>query len=820
MKAVEIDDEIEEGMVVDEEPNSLPNYRLAERRATGKSPYEMLRASKISVEDIVAKILAIKRQDLPGTHLRELATQVFLHFITLRQVNRSILLEEDHVKMETERAKAPVDFTTLQLHNLMYEKSHYLKAIKACKDFKSKYPDIELVSKEDFFRDAPEDIKGSVSSDDTHSLTLKRLHFELSQRKELSKLHEQLEQRKRSLLHTLANRNEFLSSLPSQLKSLKKASLPIQNQLGVLHSKKLKQHLLAGLLPPPLYVVFSQLMAQKEAFDENIDLEIVGSVKDAQSFLRQQANKESGISSNQESFMLEDDVLDEEDDRQRRRKRPKKVPAKENLEYAGFYQVHPLKVMLNIYDDEVSDPKAFKLVALRFEYMLKLNVVCVEMEGSDEGPRYNILCNLFPDDTGIALPYESSKILVGENLKFDEKRSSRPYKWAQHLAGIDFLPEVSTQLKNQGNSGDERSKSIIAASNVSLYRQQNRVETILQRIRCRKKAQLALAEQLNTLEKLKWPSLNHMGVPWALHCPSCNLQSWSLLEFSSNQSLSFPVVETKHVQELIEAGPHNKSSNNTNEQLESAKEDGELPSLALVASVANDVKVTLRGSSCGNSKQLVLMSKSISPIAKVKSFAFKKHDEDLDILLDPESDIDEPTQIEPEKESTNASLGLKLAGDSWIECGAREYCLVLTRKLHTNERKVKLEAKIQISMEYPVRPPLFSLNIAASSGESRSGKFQWYNESRAMEAEVNLHMLKMVPSEQENYTLAHQVHCLAMLFDHYLDRAYPSSGRGESTSIVDVGLCKPIIGSLLTRSLRGRDHRNIISWKHAYSKQT
>jgi THO complex subunit 5 len=84
--------------------------------------------------------------------------------------------------METERAKAPVDFTTLQLHNLVYEKSHYLKAIKACKDFKSKYPDIELVHEEEFFRDAPKDIKDSVlSKDSAHNLMLKRLNFELYQ---------------------------------------------------------------------------------------------------------------------------------------------------------------------------------------------------------------------------------------------------------------------------------------------------------------------------------------------------------------------------------------------------------------------------------------------------------------------------------------------------------------------------------------------------------------------------------------------------------------------------------------------------------------
>lgn len=86
------------------------------------------------------------------------------------------------MKSETEKAKAPVDFTTLQLHNLMYEKSHYVKAIKACKDFKSKYPDIELVPEEEFFRDAPQHIKGSnLSTDASHNLMLKRLNFELHQ---------------------------------------------------------------------------------------------------------------------------------------------------------------------------------------------------------------------------------------------------------------------------------------------------------------------------------------------------------------------------------------------------------------------------------------------------------------------------------------------------------------------------------------------------------------------------------------------------------------------------------------------------------------
>lgn len=456
-----------------------------------KSPYEVLQQSKGSVEEIVAKMLSMKKQNTPRTEIRELVTQIFVNFVSLRQANRSILLEEDRVKGETERAKAPVDFTTLQLHNLMYEKSHYVKAIKACKDFRSKYPDIELVPEEEFFRDAPEEMKSSVKSkDNSHNLMLKRLDFELFQRKELCKLREKLEQKKKALQETIANRKKFLSSLPSHLKSLKKASLPVQHQLGVLHTKKLKQLQYAELLPPPLYVIYSQLMAQKEAFGENVDLEIVGSVKDAQAFARQQANKDTGVSASLENSKVDDDI-DEEDDGQRRRKRPKKIPSKESLEQSGIYQTHPLKVTLHIHDDEKSDLQSKKLVTLKFEYLIKLNSVCVGVEGSQENADNDILCNLFPDDTGLEFPHQSAK-LIDHSIVFDERRTSRPYKWAQHLAGIDILPELSPLLRGFETSNDETAKHAAVISGLSLYRQQNRVQTVVQRVRARKKAQLAL----------------------------------------------------------------------------------------------------------------------------------------------------------------------------------------------------------------------------------------------------------------------------------------------------------------------------------------
>lgn len=86
---------------------------------------------------------------------------------------------------------------------------------------------------------------------------------------------------------------------------------------------------------------------------------------------------------------------------------------------------------------------------------------------------------------------QSAKLFVGDAVTFDERRTSRPYKWAQHLAGIDFLPEVSPLLNSNETSNNE-TKNDAVVSGLALYRQQNRVQTVVQRIRSRKKAELAL----------------------------------------------------------------------------------------------------------------------------------------------------------------------------------------------------------------------------------------------------------------------------------------------------------------------------------------
>lgn len=88
---------------------------------------------------------------------------------------------------------------------------------------------------------------------------------------------------------------------------------------------------------------------------------------------------------------------------------------------------------------------------------------------------------------------QSTKLILGDGQAFDENRTSRPYKWVQHLAGIDILPEVSPILLGQEAHNTDSAKSDTFVPDLSLYRQQHRVQTVLHRIRSRKKAHLALA---------------------------------------------------------------------------------------------------------------------------------------------------------------------------------------------------------------------------------------------------------------------------------------------------------------------------------------
>ncbi|GJP38023.1 hypothetical protein CLOM_g22460 [Closterium sp. NIES-68] len=263
--------------------------------------YDELASARSKFEELISKILLTKQRQIKAQDsdeiedkeaassalddIQEFSTQASVVLLDLRRLNRQILNDEERVKAETEAARAPVDTTALRLHNLQYKMNHHARAIAAYRDFVSRHPDIELVSAHEFFMEAPESLKSEPGLEkDPHRLMLQRLNYELYQRKELVRAREMLEIRRRTLQESISSRKKFLGSLPGQLKALKKASGPLQQQMGMHHSRRVKQHRLASLLPPPLYVLYSQLAARRDSLEEAIEVEIEGSVREAEAF--------------------------------------------------------------------------------------------------------------------------------------------------------------------------------------------------------------------------------------------------------------------------------------------------------------------------------------------------------------------------------------------------------------------------------------------------------------------------------------------------------------------------------------------------------
>ena len=93
----------------------------------------------------------------------------------------------------------------------------------------------------------------------------------------------------------------------------------------------------------------------------------------------------------------------------------------------------------------------------------------------------DLLVNLFPGDTGSDTPNVANKVRVA-GFEFDRSRADRPYKWAQHLAGLDFLEPVPVG----------RAPGAEAAEGVAKHQAQARVRNVLAALRARMASRAAL----------------------------------------------------------------------------------------------------------------------------------------------------------------------------------------------------------------------------------------------------------------------------------------------------------------------------------------
>ena len=166
-------------------------------------------------------------------------------------------------------------------------------------------------------------------------------------------------------------------------------------------------------------------------------MSIEGSIADAEAFARREAaarekkekvseRGDGGVSGGVVSGSKLEDGDDEDGERTRKRARTSTGAGEDGDDP---YATHPLAVVL------VVGPGS---ATCTFRHHVALRVVSCETRASLDA---DLLVNLFPDDDGEESPNAANALRWrGFRWDADGRRRERPFRWCQHLAGVDFLP--------------------------------------------------------------------------------------------------------------------------------------------------------------------------------------------------------------------------------------------------------------------------------------------------------------------------------------------------------------------------------------------
>ncbi|XP_026304448.1 THO complex subunit 5 homolog [Piliocolobus tephrosceles] len=188
--------------------------------------YELYKYTCQELQRLMAEIQDLKSRGGKDVaiEIEERRIQSCVHFMTLKKLNRLAHIRLKKGRDQTHEAKQKVDAYHLQLQNLLYEVMHLQKEITKCLEFKSKHEEIDLVSLEEFYNEAPPDIsKAEVTMGDPHQQTLARLDWELEQRKRLAEKYRECLSNKEKILKEIEVKKEYLSSLQPRLNSIMQA---------------------------------------------------------------------------------------------------------------------------------------------------------------------------------------------------------------------------------------------------------------------------------------------------------------------------------------------------------------------------------------------------------------------------------------------------------------------------------------------------------------------------------------------------------------------------------------------------------------------
>ncbi|XP_020328626.1 THO complex subunit 5 homolog [Oncorhynchus mykiss] len=496
----------------------------------GRDPEEDYQQYKLTCEALAKLMNDIQELKANGAkdgcvEVEEKRMQSCIHFMSLKKLNRLAHMRLKRGRDQTHEGKQRVDVLHLQLQNLLYEVMHLQKEISKCLEFKSKHEEIDLVSVDEFYQEAPPEISRTpLTKDDPHQLTLARLDWELEQRKRLAEQYKESLSSKEKIQKGIEVKKEHLSSLQPGLNAIMQASLPVQEYLSMPFEQTQRQTEIARHLPPSLYVLLVQASAYGQACDKSLSVSISGDVDEAKALSKPPEDSQDDDSGDSDA---------EEEQEKTKRRRPT-TGGQLDDKRREMLKRHPLSLCLDLKCKDGSVLHLFNY------YLMNLNIMTVKAKVStatdltgaiSAGELLNsdtLLNCLYANDQGRETPnpanrYQFDKVGISSFGDYVAELG-HPYLWVQSLGGLQFPSDAPEGL---------RAGSSLSASHM---------ESTMKLLRGRVQSRLALHKQFSSLE--------HSIVPVSTECQHLfpakvlsRLARWTTMSHQEYTNLSF----TQHV---------------------------------------------------------------------------------------------------------------------------------------------------------------------------------------------------------------------------------------------------------------------------------
>uniref|UniRef100_A0A5S6QPC7 THO complex subunit 5 homolog n=1 Tax=Trichuris muris TaxID=70415 RepID=A0A5S6QPC7_TRIMR len=328
-------------------------------------------------------------------------------------------------------------------------------------------------------------------SPEEHEQFLKYLHAELKTRKKLASETSALESKKKSLGNKTASLKKSMQEIKPTLQAVLEATRPLMKLLGVSMEGGVDEQESLASLPAPLFYVYQQLIAYRDAFDSSVTVSLLTDELFSES-QRTPAYDEDEMEISVETSKEPIDIS----------------PALEKPVQA--LATFPTRLEIGL----TCEDKATALLSVYYHENVNVLSARCRLVFAGRPPSFrslptdvlgepSILDDMFPGDGGDVFPDSIAGIKFSHNGisigKAGPTAQDRWYLWLQRLGGLSHMT-LSRGSQKPSSSVGKQSEPADANGNAEVLAFPN---VVAEAIRSRVLARISLVEQIASIEKLQ-----------------------------------------------------------------------------------------------------------------------------------------------------------------------------------------------------------------------------------------------------------------------------------------------------------------------------